>query len=322
MPTISVIVPVYKAEAYLHRCVDSILNQTFPDLELILVDDGSPDNCGAICDEYARKDSRVKVIHKENGGASTARNMGLDVAKGEYIGFVDADDHIHPQMYELLYHYAKKDGSDIVSQQKVPAVHKEFYDAESDGADRIVVSSRQVLEQFHEKYYNLLWMTVMIKLFHRDVFRELRFREGIIYEDGDMFPQMVSNSRQITIIPLHIYYYTLSPDSVMRSGFSAKRLTLIGVCERYVTFFHERGLTTQRDHYAVGYLYTLLDLYQIVRREYPELMPELKRYIHRFRQMRPFLRKHCAFSKLQRLLLELFPGPMALKVYKILEPNN
>ena len=117
MPTISVIVPVYKAEAYLHRCVESIRNQTFYDLEIILVDDGSPDNCGAICDEYAKIDSRIKVIHKENGGASTARNWGLEIATGEYIGFVDSDDYIHPQMYQLLYYYMKKDGSDIVSQQ-------------------------------------------------------------------------------------------------------------------------------------------------------------------------------------------------------------
>ena len=92
VPKVSVIVPVYKVEKYLHRCVDSILNQTFTDFELILVDDGSPDNCGAICDEYAAKDSRVRVIHKENGGVSSARNVGLDVAQGKYVSFCDADD--------------------------------------------------------------------------------------------------------------------------------------------------------------------------------------------------------------------------------------
>lgn len=101
MPTLSIIVPVYKVEPYLHRCVDSILAQTFTDFELILVDDGSPDNCGAICDEYAAKDSRILVIHKENGGLSDARNAGLDIAKGEYIGFVDSDDYISPQMYHF-----------------------------------------------------------------------------------------------------------------------------------------------------------------------------------------------------------------------------
>ena len=97
---ISVIVPVYNVEKFLVKCVDSILAQTYTNLEIIIVDDGSPDNCPAICDELAKKDSRIKVIHKENGGASSARNAGLDIAKGEYIGFVDGDDYIAKDMYE------------------------------------------------------------------------------------------------------------------------------------------------------------------------------------------------------------------------------
>lgn len=101
-PLISVIVPVYKVEAYLDKCVKSILNQTYQNLEIILVDDGSPDNCPAKCDEYAEQDSRVKVIHKTNGGLSSARNAGMEIAKGDYIGFVDSDDWIAPKMYEIL----------------------------------------------------------------------------------------------------------------------------------------------------------------------------------------------------------------------------
>lgn len=103
MPEISVIVPIYKAEAYLHRCVDSILAQTFTDFELILVDDGSPDRCGVICDEYAQKDSRVRVIHKPNGGVSSARNAGIDAAKGNYITFVDSDDYVNERYLTDLY---------------------------------------------------------------------------------------------------------------------------------------------------------------------------------------------------------------------------
>jgi len=115
MPTISVIVPVYKVEPYLHRCVDSILNQTYTDFELILVDDGSPDGCPAICDEYAAKDSRVIVIHQPNGGVSHARNAGLDIAQGEYIAFVDSDDYIHTQMLNVSYRQAIETGLDLVS---------------------------------------------------------------------------------------------------------------------------------------------------------------------------------------------------------------
>lgn len=114
-PKISIIVPVYKAEPYLRKCIDSILNQTFKDFELILVDDGSPDRCGEICDEYALKDSRIKIIHKENSGRSSARNVGLDIAQGEYIGFVDSDDWIEPDMYEVLYSKAKIESADIIA---------------------------------------------------------------------------------------------------------------------------------------------------------------------------------------------------------------
>lgn len=113
MPELSIIVPVYKVEKYLHKCIDSILNQTFRDFELILIDDGSPDNCGAICDEYAAKDGRIKVIHQENAGVSAARNAGLDIATGTYLGFVDSDDWIEPEMYEKLVDAIRENNRDV-----------------------------------------------------------------------------------------------------------------------------------------------------------------------------------------------------------------
>ena len=113
MPEISIIVPVYKVEKYLDTCVRSILEQTFADFELILVDDGSPDRCGALCDAYAAEDERIIVIHKENGGLSSARNAGIEAARGNYIGFVDSDDSIAPDMYHFLYENMKKEQADL-----------------------------------------------------------------------------------------------------------------------------------------------------------------------------------------------------------------
>lgn len=110
---ISVIVPVYKVERYIHQCIVSILNQTYQDLEILLIDDGSPDKCGEICKEYAKKDSRIKVFHTENHGLSAARNVGLQIAKGEYIGFVDSDDWIEPDMFEILLRRLEETGADI-----------------------------------------------------------------------------------------------------------------------------------------------------------------------------------------------------------------
>ena len=112
-PKISVIVPVYKVEKYLDRCVESIVNQTYKNLEIILVDDGSPDNCPVMCDEWAEKDERIRVIHKENGGLADARNAGMNIATGDYIGFVDSDDWIEPNMYEVLLKNALKYDADI-----------------------------------------------------------------------------------------------------------------------------------------------------------------------------------------------------------------
>lgn len=114
MPELSIIVPVYKVEKYLPKCIDSILAQTFRDFELILIDDGSPDNCGAICDEYAARDSRIKVIHQKNTGVSAARNAGLDIASGTYLGFVDSDDWIEPEMYATMIATAKEKQVDVV----------------------------------------------------------------------------------------------------------------------------------------------------------------------------------------------------------------
>ena len=113
MPELSIIVPVYKVEKYLPRCIDSILAQTFGDFELVLIDDGSPDGCGRICDEYARKDKRIVVIHQKNMGVSAARNAGLDIAHGRYIGFVDSDDWIEPQMYEVMMDAIRENGADM-----------------------------------------------------------------------------------------------------------------------------------------------------------------------------------------------------------------
>ena len=114
IPKISIIVPIYNVEKYLDRCIASLLNQTLKDIEIILVDDGSPDNCPKMCDEYAKKDSRIKVVHKQNAGLGYARNSGLDVATGEYVAFVDSDDYVNIQMYEILYRYAQINNDDVV----------------------------------------------------------------------------------------------------------------------------------------------------------------------------------------------------------------
>lgn len=204
-PKISIIVPVYKVEPYIHKCIDSILNQTFKEFELILVDDGSPDNCGNICDEYAKKDNRVRVIHKENGGISSARNIGLDVSNGEYIGFVDSDDYIKLDMYERLYNSCKVNNADIsiIGTIEVDENGKKLYEHIPDKLDFI-----EVLKRAH------IWN----KLFHRRLFVEnnLIFREGKYYEDLELLPKLFIKSKKSCVVNNIGYVYLQRSGSTTR----------------------------------------------------------------------------------------------------------
>lgn len=183
MPELSIIVPVYKVEKYLPRCIDSILAQTFGDFELILIDDGSPDGCGRICDEYARKDKRIVVIHQKNMGVSAARNAGLDIARGRYIGFVDSDDWIEPQMYEVMMDAIRENGADMA----VCGVRYADEDGKFTRADRLSagVYSRDGLLEDVFAMPNKLGGGCCNKVFDASKTASVRFKVGMtIAEDA------------------------------------------------------------------------------------------------------------------------------------------
>ena len=177
---ISVIVPIYKVEKYLHKCIDSILAQTYTNLEIILVDDGSPDNCGKICDEYAAKDSRIKVIHQPNGGLSAARNAGLDIATGDYIGFVDSDDYIAPDMYEKLYNALVKNDADMAICDYQRFGNELPYDEMSLTTE--VITGLQAMEK-QNTVINCSFVVAWSKLYKSFIFSNVRFPVGKINED-------------------------------------------------------------------------------------------------------------------------------------------
>ena len=173
MDLISVIVPVYKVEKYLDRCVESIVNQTYKNLEIILVDDGSPDNCGAMCDNWAEKDSRIKVIHKENGGLSDARNAGMNTATGDLMGFVDSDDYISPDMYQLLYENMLENNSDI-SACGVQIVFEDDRPANLLTKDsNIVLNTGEAMKAIIEESY--LKQPVWYKLYKTELIKDIPF---------------------------------------------------------------------------------------------------------------------------------------------------
>lgn len=224
-PLISIIVPIYKVEPYLRKCVDSILAQTYRNLEIILVDDGSPDGCGAICDEYAVKDPRIRVIHKKNGGLSDARNAGLDICTGKYIAFVDSDDWIEPHMYQTLLALLEHFGADM-------AFGGVADDLEQDGTVRTVKTSDYGSPPFAEdkiaamrRYFHGSW-AAWDKLYKAELFDSIRYPVGEINEDEAIVLHLLKKCDKVCYTNEVLYHYMRRQNgaSITTSSFSAKKL--------------------------------------------------------------------------------------------------
>ena len=229
---ISVIVPVFQVAQYLDRCVSSIVNQTYRNLEIILVDDGSPDACPQMCDEWAKRDDRIKVLHKENGGLSDARNAGLREAHGSLIGFVDSDDWIAPEMFERLKKAIDQDGSDIAA-CSIKMVW------ESNGEERMLTVQENCVLNRHEAQKELLnenklKQPACSKLYKRSTIGDVFFEKGKYHEDVYWSYQVTGNADKVSIIDYIGYYYWQRGNSIMGETYSLKRLDVIeAVCRRY-----------------------------------------------------------------------------------------
>lgn len=227
-PEISVIVPVYNVQAYLPRCLDSILAQTFRDMEIILVDDGSPDESGAICDEYAARDERVRVIHKANGGVSSARNAGLDVARGRWIGFVDSDDYIAPDMYEYLHSIAIREQAQIAMCDAYMFYDNGVVEEHPNDFYRVtdkVEAARIVLEA------QITSVTAWNKLYRWDVYDGIRFPEGKTAEDAFVILDVLAKAERIVISNAQKYYYYRRVNSITMKAFNPRDLDAVEAYE-------------------------------------------------------------------------------------------
>ena len=220
---ISIIVPVYKVEAYIRRCVDSILEQTYQNLEIILVDDGSPDNSGQICDEYAKADSRVRVIHKSNGGLSDARNAGIQIAKGEYLGFIDSDDYIEPNMFELLLHDALEHDADIAICG--------YYDVYEKARPHYQYLEQEVMNA--EEALKTCLMTTKTgvmacnKLYKRFLFDKVAYPKGKTTEDAFVIADLMEQCKTVSLNTKPLYYYVHRPESITTKKFSKTDFNVI-----------------------------------------------------------------------------------------------
>lgn len=239
MPEISVIVPIYKVESCLRPCVDSILGQTFSDFELILVDDGSPDNCGSICDEYALQDARVRVIHRENGGLSAARNSGLAIATGSYISFVDSDDLIAPDCLARMMQVAQRENVKLVlcCRQDFPDGQTPLLETGIDAPDSVrVMTGKTLCMERYDPDKNIL-ITAWGKLFHRSLWDGHEFPVGKIHEDQFVIPIIMYLAERAALLESRLYFYRLRQGSIT-SSFNARHFDNIEGMD-IVTRFYE-----------------------------------------------------------------------------------
>lgn len=241
MPKITVIVPVYKVENYLSACIDSILAQTFKDFELILIDDGSPDNSGIICDNYAKKDRRVSVIHQVNQGLSSARNAGLDIAKGEYITFIDSDDVVTNDFLNVMFTVASNESVDIT----ICEMFKFEIDSQIELNRYVRKQPTECLKMTNKEvciqlYRGGIRVNAWGKLYKTELFEKRRFPFGRVHEDQAIVPLVCYEADSIVLVNLNLYGYRIRPESITREKFSLKRYDDVWAVDSCIEFFESK----------------------------------------------------------------------------------
>ena len=297
-PLISIIVPVYNAEKYLKATVDSLLCQSYEYIEIILVDDGSSDSSPAICDEYAQMDSRVRVIHKPNGGVSSARNAALDIANGVYVGFCDSDDTVEPNTYELMLDNLMREGADV----SVCGFNFVYPDRkeQSEGGESVVLDGKNALSSMlvGKHFEGHLWD----KLFSRTLIGDIRMAEDIqVYEDMLFVFSVMMNAERVVYDPTPCYNYYMREDSACHTPMNKKQASAHRACERMMEMAKACGRTE---------LFPCIDAVTVVCNV---------RYVSRMSYNKEGRKEFAKFAKknirkhLNRRSLSLLPGMMKIR---------
>ena len=235
MPKLSIIVPVYNVEQYIERCVNSILHQTFQDFKLILIDDGSTDKSGAICDTFTARDNRVIVCHKTNEGVASARNKGVELADTEWIGFVDSDDEIHPNMYEKLMQLAEEKEADVVNCSCTIIKNDEQVNVQDIwcGDEYKILEGRSIVEWYIKKNEGF---TLWNKVYRRKLFNDIEFPNGKIAEDIFTVYKILNLCKRVIVLDCPYYYYRIRMDSITKQGFTISRWDNVEAHEEVLRF--------------------------------------------------------------------------------------
>lgn len=242
-PLISVIVPIYNVEKYLRECVDSILAQSYSNLEILLVDDGSPDKCPEICDEYAKKDNRVKVIHRNNGGLAYARNVGIANSSGDYLTFIDSDDLVANEYIEHLYNGLAENGADV----SIASFCSFDNENKLIVLNNYVAFQRMSIQCCFENYTSIntntsmTFITAWNKLYKKELFIEIKYPEGKLYEDAFTTYKILKKAIKIVYSPMKLYYYRLNPQSILGQSFQKKHLEMVEAFRGAFDYFKNMG---------------------------------------------------------------------------------
>lgn len=282
MPLISVIVPVYGVEKYVNRCIDSILSQTYKNLEILLIDDGTKDNSGIICDQYTTIDSRVKVYHKENGGLSDARNYGIEKSTGEYLVFIDADDYVDKDYVEFLYTLL----DDGKYKMAICSLHVLFTSngkiLNKGNGKKAIISGEQCIEMMC--YHDEVDTAAYAKIFHKSLLESVRFPVGKIFEDIGTIYLLFDQCEEIACHFKPKYWYIIREGSIVTSSFNEKKLDLIEMTDKMAEYVnqkypHLKKATLRRQGYAR--LSTINQMIDINEKKYLQIRSNLISYLRR-----------------------------------------
>ncbi|MBC5624031.1 glycosyltransferase [Clostridium sp. NSJ-49] len=305
MSKISIIVPIYNVELYVERCIESILNQSLSDFDLILVDDGSTDKSGEICEGYAKKDSRIQVIHKKNGGLSSARNAGIEIAQGKYIAFVDGDDFIHKDMYKILYDKIIQNDSDIVICEFKKVYNKTDVIDTIENTKSIELNNIDALHMLYSDKgaeFTVAWN----KIYKKELFDEVRYEEGKIHEDEFIAHKLLYKAQKITYVSKQLYNYIQREDSIINSKFNIKKLDAVYAFNERKLFF--KNIKNKELQYKAEYNYVkyFFENYYKAKRNIECIDEELYRLKKNFRESIYTLLKNPYFNYKEKLAWIVF----------------
>ncbi len=313
---ISVIVPVYNVRSYLEKCFESVAGQSYRNLEIILVDDGSTDGSGELCEELARRDSRVRVIHKKNGGLGSARNAGIDASRGEILSFVDSDDWIEPGMYETMTEIMHRENAQIIACgiKKVSETGAVSY-YQDDLEERCIYTRDEALIELpkNERLSN----SMCNKLFRRETIQGLHISEQIFYEDNPFTPQCFARAERIAYTAEPFYCYFERSGSISRKSFSVREFDRVTADRMRLDFYREHFPQCEYAA-AIAYIGSGLKVYyqsrgcQEVKEQRAQLREELKRTMRNYSDL-PFTKKQRAKAKLFQFSSALYTASMKLR---------